>query len=73
MIGSNLLFTDIDRFFETKPGIIICRNELATQLSRPGVYVEQDDMIAHQLDGNSKQIEDEEKGTNQVTVEKVEG
>ena len=39
-------YLDIDRFFETSPGIIICNNTLATQLARPQVYIEQDERIA---------------------------
>jgi hypothetical protein len=39
---ANRTLEDIDRFFETNPPIIICRNELATQLARPQVYADQD-------------------------------
>ena len=41
---------DIDRFFETDPPIVICRNELATRLARPQVYVEQDAEIWRQVE-----------------------
>lgn len=39
---ANRSLEDIDRFFETNPPIIICRNELATKLARPAVYAEMD-------------------------------
>ncbi|KAM0695440.1 hypothetical protein Q7P36_005799 [Cladosporium allicinum] len=42
---ANRSLEDIDRFFETNPPLIICRNELATQLARPAVYAEMDDEI----------------------------
>ena len=45
---ANRTLEDIDRFFETKPGVIVCKNQLATELSRPDVYAEQDEEIARQ-------------------------
>ncbi|KAG9229790.1 general substrate transporter [Amylocarpus encephaloides] len=39
---ANRSLEDIDRFFETKPGILIHRNKLATQLQRPAIYEEAD-------------------------------
>lgn len=45
---ANRSLEDIDRFFETKPGVIVCRNSLATQLSRPQQYYDQDEEIARQ-------------------------
>ena len=37
---------DIDRFFETSPGIFIHRNKLAVQLERPEEFIEADERIA---------------------------
>lgn len=69
---ANRTLEDIDRFFETKPGIIICRNKLATQLSRPDVYVEQDEEIARQGEKGEKWSADGEKAEGGVSVvEKV--
>lgn len=39
---ANRSLEDIDRFFDTDPGLFIHRNKLATQLHRPDVYVEAD-------------------------------
>jgi hypothetical protein len=63
---------DIDRFFETKPGVIIARNKLATQLSRPEIYIEQDDAIARDAEKVDGWSGDEEKSAGEVAVEKVE-
>lgn len=41
-------FQDIDRFFETKPGIFIQRNKTAVQLQRPTEYIEADERIARE-------------------------
>lgn len=38
---------DIDRFFETRPGVFIHRNKLAVQLQRPAEYIEADERIAN--------------------------
>ncbi|KAL2104959.1 hypothetical protein VUR80DRAFT_9258 [Thermomyces stellatus] len=43
---ANRSLEDIDRFFETKPGIFVFRNKLATQLSRPEEFSGEDDRIA---------------------------
>ncbi|KAF2021502.1 sugar transporter STL1 [Aaosphaeria arxii CBS 175.79] len=43
---ANRTLEDIDRFFETKPGIFIHRNKLAVQLHRPAEYIEADERIA---------------------------
>lgn len=59
---------DIDRFFETKPGIIICRNKLATQLHRPQVYIDQDEEIARA--GEKEGVFGDEKDGH-VMVEKM--
>lgn len=69
---ANRTLEDIDRFFETKPGIIVCRNELATQLSRPQIYIEQDERIARATESVWKDGEDVEKAEGKVVVEKVE-
>jgi hypothetical protein len=42
---ANRSLEDIDRFFETKPGVFIHRNKIATQLQRPAVYEEADAAI----------------------------
>lgn len=60
---------DIDRFFETKPGIIICRNKLATQLARPQIYIDQDEEIARK--GEKDGVSDDEKDEGRVTVERM--
>ena len=44
---ANRSLEDIDRFFETKPGIFIHRNKIATQLHRPDIYEEEDYRIGH--------------------------
>ena len=69
---ANRTLEDIDRFFETKPGIIIARNKLATQLSRPDVYIEQDEEIARHAEKGDGWSGDEEKGEQEVAVSKVE-
>lgn len=66
---ANRTLEDIDRYFETKPNIIVCRDKLATQLSRPDVYAEQDEEIARL---GEKGDVDGEKGEGGVSVvEKV--
>lgn len=42
---ANRTLEDIDRFFEMKPGLLVHRNQLATQLSRPELYIEADERI----------------------------
>lgn len=68
---ANRTLEDIDRFFETQPNIIVCRNQLATELSRPLVYIEQDEMIADQAEKSNGWNDDAEKGHG-VAVERVE-
>lgn len=46
LILLNRTLEDIDRFFETKPGIFIHRNKTAVQLQRPLEYIEADERIA---------------------------
>ncbi|KAI9810486.1 MAG: hypothetical protein M1827_006262 [Pycnora praestabilis] len=43
---ANRTLEDIDRFFETDPGILIFNNKLATQLHRPEQFIEADARIA---------------------------
>ena len=43
---ANRTLEDIDRFFETKPGLLIHRNKLAVQLHRPVEFIEADARIA---------------------------
>jgi hypothetical protein len=67
---ANRTLEDIDRFFETKPSIIIARNGLATQLQRPEVYIRQDEEITRHVEKGDGW--DEEKGGNGVDVKQVE-
>jgi len=68
---ANRTLEDIDRFFETKPGILIFNNKLATQLQRPQVYIDQDAQIAQYGEKRSGSFAEEEKAGNEVSVEKV--
>ncbi|KAF2256706.1 sugar transporter STL1 [Trematosphaeria pertusa] len=43
---ANRTLEDIDRFFETGPGLFIHRNKVAVQLHRPTEYIEADERIA---------------------------
>jgi hypothetical protein len=43
---ANRTLEDIDRFFETKPGILVHKNKLAVQLHRPAEFIEADEKIA---------------------------
>jgi hypothetical protein len=43
---ANRTLEDIDRFFETKPGVLVHRNKLAVQLHRPAEFIEADERIA---------------------------
>ena len=69
---ANRSLEDIDRFFETNPPLIICRNELATQLARPAVYAEMDDEIWRRGEMEMKGKEGDEKEGVVVGVEDVE-
>ena len=69
---ANRSLEDIDRFFETNPPLIICRNELATQLARPLVYAEMDDEIWRRGDIEMKGKDGDEKEGGVVGVEDVE-
>ena len=50
---ANRTLEDIDRFFETKPGILIHRNKLAVQLHRPVEFIEADARIARGETGDN--------------------
>jgi hypothetical protein len=67
---ANRTLEDIDRFFETNPPIIICRNELATQLARPQVYADQDAEIWRQVEKGSDETLNTEKD-HAMNIEKV--
>lgn len=43
---ANRSLEDIDRFFEDHPSIFVHKNTLATQLERPAIYEEADNLIA---------------------------
>lgn len=62
---ANRTLEDIDRFFETGPGIIVCNNKLATQLQRPREWELEDERFTERERGRG----DEEKA---VVVEQVE-
>jgi len=52
--------------------MIVCNNQLATQLSRPQVYVEEDERIAREGEkSDGWPGVDEEKADGDVVVEKV--
>ncbi|KAF2740627.1 sugar transporter STL1 [Polyplosphaeria fusca] len=57
---ANRSLEDIDRMFETNPGIFIHRNKIAVQLQRPAEYIEADARIARA---------DDEKRPSSVHVE----
>jgi MFS family permease len=58
---ANRTLEDIDRFFEMKPGILVHRNKLATQLQRPDVYIEADERIERE-EAEARQRSIDEKG-----------
>ncbi|KAH8812961.1 general substrate transporter [Xylogone sp. PMI_703] len=45
---ANRSLEDIDRFFETKPRVILCNNRLATQRERPVEFEEADKIVQEQ-------------------------
>lgn len=60
---ANRTLEDIDRFFATKPGVIVAFNKEATQLHRPERYIEEDERIAMEsVEKGSGGMVDEEKG-----------
>lgn len=63
---ANRTLEDIDRFFETEPGILVHRNKLAVQLHRPAEFIEADARIAA-----GEQVKHGEKATS-IGSEQVE-
>ncbi|KAH7125257.1 general substrate transporter [Dendryphion nanum] len=49
---ANRTLEDIDRFFETGPGLFIHRNKVAVQLQRPAEYIEADERIAREAEAD---------------------
>lgn len=45
---ANRTLEDIDRFFETGPGLFVNRNRMAVQLQRPVEWIEEDERIARE-------------------------
>lgn len=66
---ANRTLEDIDRFFETKPGIFVHRNKLAVQLHRPIEFIEADERIATH---EQTKISEENKEMSAEYVEKKE-
>jgi MFS family permease len=65
---ANRTLEDIDRYFDANPEIIVCRNKLATQLTRPEIYAAEDERIAA---GEKAGPWSEEEKDRQATVEEV--
>lgn len=67
---ANRTLEDIDRFFETRPGILIHRNKLAVQLNRPTEYIEADERFA----GMNRKVVGQERasGSGSLVSEKSE-
>uniref|UniRef100_A0A093VF32 Sugar transporter STL1 n=1 Tax=Talaromyces marneffei PM1 TaxID=1077442 RepID=A0A093VF32_TALMA len=55
---ANRTLEDIDRFFETKPGIIVAWNKTATQLERPEEYIRMDEEIERLATANNEKLSD---------------
>ncbi|KAF3405559.1 Sugar transporter STL1 [Talaromyces pinophilus] len=55
---ANRTLEDIDRFFETKPGIIVAWNQTATQLERPEEYIRMDEEIERLATANNEKLSD---------------
>ena len=53
---ANRSLEDIDRFFDTQPGIFIHTNKLATQLQRPGIYEDEDARIANMNEKSESEL-----------------
>lgn len=64
---ANRTLEDIDRFFETKPGILIHKNKLAVQLHRPVEFIEADARIAA---GQASDLNEEKRRS--VSTEHIE-
>ena len=67
---ANRTLEDIDRYFDANREIIVCRNQLATQLSRPQIYIDEDERFAHAGEKNQEWVGQDEKNR-QATVEHV--
>lgn len=65
---ANRTLEDIDRYFEMKPPIFIHRDKLATQLSRPAIFIEEDARFARMQEESEK----EEKSSSVGLEEHVE-
>lgn len=65
---ANRTLEDIDRFFESKPGVFIHRNKIAVQLHRPAEYIEADARIAAG-EGEEKKLGAERKSISTEYVE----
>jgi len=65
---ANRSLEDIDRFFESKPGVFIHRNKIATQLQRPTIYEEEDARIGAALGekGEGFVAEEVERGDGKI-------
>lgn len=57
---ANRSLEDIDRFFESRPGIFIHRNKIATQLQRPAIYEEADAALGRVHEKNGVGMTEEE-------------
>lgn len=62
---ANRSLEDIDRFFGEHPGVLVFRNETATQLRRPEIYEEADRAIAEAA-VNGKNEANEDRGVQEV-------
>jgi hypothetical protein len=67
---ANRTLEDIDRYFDANREIIVCRNKLATQLSRPQIYIDEDERIRHAGEKMDEAVLDE-KANDQTIVEKL--
>jgi hypothetical protein len=72
LIGICRTLEDIDRFFETSPGILIHNNKLAVQLERPVQFIEADERIARgEGDFGNKEVAGSLKSEHVETKEAV--
>jgi hypothetical protein len=62
---ANRSLEDVDRFFESRPGIFVHKNKIATQLDRPTIYEEEDGRIAR-LNKVNDGVEDKDDGAAEV-------
>lgn len=68
---ANRTLEDIDRFFETKPGIFIHKNRLAMQLHRPDEFIEADARIARGEAGNLGEHKRQSISTERIETKEV--